>query len=292
MTLKEKFAEYDKKVPKQVAHLKGGDFAYRYYKNPNVEKEITLVLLAGGSGLGEGMFYMIDSFKDKYSTITFNYPMDYKNNAVLADAIAELLKQTGAKNIYLVGQSYGGLIAQITARRHPDIIKGLILSGTCSLSGDINFEGMKNIVEMIHPKKVSKNIKKDKHLPIFLLAPMFKLMIGRVIKDKKLAKDFAETFDICRKDLSNEYFVLMDMLLGDLATEFGSHKPEDFETFRNEVLIFFSDEDKIFCDNLKDALVRLMPDPVVKKLDGGHLAMAVDGEKYIRELDEFLAARN
>ena len=139
MTLKEKFAEYDKKVPKQRVRLKGGDFEYRYYKNSHVEKEITLVLLAGGSGLGEGMFYMFDDFKEKYSIITFNYPMDFKSNAALADAIAELLKHTGAENIYLVGQSYGGLIAQITARRHPEIIKGMILSGTCSLSGDINF---------------------------------------------------------------------------------------------------------------------------------------------------------
>ena len=64
---------------------------------------------------------------------------------------------------------------------------------------------------------------------------------------------------------------------------------EDFEKFRNEVLIFCSDEDKIFCDNLKDALVNLMPNPVVRKLEGGHLAMAVDAQKYLAELDEFLS---
>lgn len=292
MTLKEKFAEYDREVPRRTAHLNGGDFEYRYYKNPHTEKEITLVVLAGGSGLGESMFYMFDSLKDKYSIITFNYPMDFKNNAALADAVAELLKQTEAQNIYLMGQSYGGLIAQITARRHPDIIKGLILSGTCSLSGDINFDGMRNIVDMIHPEKIKKNIKKDKRLPIFILSPMFKLMLKKVIKDKKTANDFAEIFDICKKDLSGEYFAHMDILIGNLSEEFGSHKPEDFSKFKDEVLIYFSDDDKIFCDNLKDALVRLMPNPVVKKLSGGHLAIMIDADKYVAELDEFLAARN
>lgn len=292
MTLKEKFAEYDRKAPKKTAHFKGGDFEYRYYKNPYVEKEITLVLLAGGSGLGEGMFYMFDSFKEKYSTITFNYPMDFKTNAALADGIAELLKLTGAKNIYLLGQSYGGLIAQITARRHPELIKGLILSGTCSLSGDINFDGMRNIVDMIHPKKVKKNQKIDQCLPVFLLAPLFKLMTRKVMKDKKVAKVFAETLDICKKDLSGKYFAHMDFLLGDIATEFGSHNQSDFEPFRNQVLIYFSDEDKIFCDNLKEALVNLMPEPVVKKLKGGHLAAAIDMDNYVMALDEFLAARN
>ena len=67
----------------------------------------------------------------------------------------------------------------------------------------------------------------------------------RVIKDKDNQKLFADVIDICRDDLSNDYFVHMDLLLADLATEFESHKPEDFKKFDNEVLIFFSKEDTI-----------------------------------------------
>ena len=218
--------------------------------------------------------------------------MDFPTNESLTDAMAELFIQIGAKNIYLVGQSYGGLLAQIMARRHPDLIKGLILSGTCSLSGDINFEGMKNIVEMIHPKKVEKNIKKDKRIPMFLMVPAFKLMCKKVVKDKEMRKTFSDVVDICKDDLSNDYFVHMDMLLGDLATEFGSHKPEDFQKFDNEVLIFFSEGDTIFCDNLKKALIRLMTNPVVCNLEGGHLALLEHLDDYVSALDQFLLERN
>lgn len=262
-------------------------------KNEHPKLDVTLVFLAGGTGLGNSVFYLAEVFMEKYSLITFNYPMDYPSNADLADAMVELFEQIGAKNIYLIGQSYGGLLAQIVARRHPNKIKGLILSGTCSFSGDINFEGMRNIVDMIHPKKVQRNIKMDKRIPIFLLVPLFKLMCKRVVKDKENAKVFSDIIDICKDDISTDYLVHMDMLLGDLSTEFGSHKPEDFEKFDNEVLIFFSKEDTIFCDNLKDALVRIMPNPVViPDLKGGHLALLSSFDEYVSTLNTFLAERN
>lgn len=292
MTLKEKFNEYNKLAPLQTAHLKNGTFTYHYYKNKNPKLDITLVFLAGGSGLGNSVFYLADAFLPKYNLISFNYPKDFPSNETLADAMAELFVQIGAKNIYLVGQSYGGLLAQIVARRHPDIIKGLILSGTCSLSGDINFDGMRNIVDMIHPNKVAKNIKTDRRIPMFLMVPFFKLMCKKVIKNKEQEKMFSEIIDICKEDLSNDYLVHMDILLGDLATEFGSHKPEDFQKFDNEVLIFFSEGDTIFCDNLKQALIRLMPNPVVCDLKGGHLALIESFDDYINTLDNFLAERN
>lgn len=293
MNIKERFVEYEKKAPLKVAKLKHGNFAYHYYKNENPKLDVTLVFLAGGSGLGNSIFYLAEAFMSKYHLITFNYPMDFPNNAALADAMAELFTQIGAKNIYLIGQSYGGLLAQIVARRHPDMIKGLILSGTCSLSGDINFEGMCNIVDIIHPKKVDKNIKMDKRIPGFLLTPMFKLMCKRVLKDKKSANLFSDIIDLCKDDLTNDYFVHMDMLLADLATEFGSHKPEDFIMFDHEVLIFFSKEDTIFCDNLKDALVSIMPNPVViPDLKGGHLALLTSFDEYVSTLNSFLEDRN
>lgn len=70
-----------------------------------------------------------------------------------------------------------------------------------------------------------------------------------------------------------------------IATEFGSHKPQDFAKFDNEVLIFLAEGDTIFCDNLKDALIRLMTNPTVVKIEGGHLAL-------LENLDDYLAAVN
>ena len=294
MTLKEKYTQFDKTAPLRTARLTHGSFTYRYYKNSQSPSgNITLVFLAGGTGLGDSLFYLYDSLLPKYSLITFNYPMDFPTNVSLCDAMAELFEQIGARNIYLIGQSYGGLLAQITAKRHPEIIKGMILSGTCSLSNDIDYEGMQNIVTMINPDKIKKNIRMDKYLPMFLLFPLFKLMCRRTIAEKQSAEIAGAVFDILKKDFSNDYLVHMDTLLGDLTTEFGTHKPEDFEPFRKEVLLFFSQEDHIFCDSLKDALIRLMPEPaVIPGLKGGHLAMLLSRETYLSAMEKFLTERN
>ena len=78
MTLKEKYTQFDKTAPLRTARLTHGSFTYRYYKNSQIPSgNITLVFLAGGTGLGDSLFYLYDSLLPKYSLITFNYPMDF-----------------------------------------------------------------------------------------------------------------------------------------------------------------------------------------------------------------------
>ncbi len=293
MTLKEKFIEFNRIAPVQTATVQGKPFAYRYYKNPDEKKKITLVMLAGGSGLADGFFYLYDRFMAEYSLLSFNYSLDYRDNIAQADAIADLIKVVGAKNVYLLGQSYGGLIAQIIAKRHPEVVKGLLLSGTCGLGKGVDAEGRAVIDKMLDPKKIEKNIKMDRHLPMPLLVPMFKLAAIKVIKDKKMRRDFNDIIEICKGSMSGEYFVLMDTLLGDIRNHIETMTKEDFLPYKNEVLIFFSKEDTIFCDSLKQNLVDLMAEPtVVWDLKGGHLAMMASMDEYIDTLSKFIRERN
>ena len=82
-------------------------------------------------------------------------------------SIAALIKAVGAKNVYLMGQSYGRLIAQIIAKRHPEAVKGMILSGTCGLGKDIDAEGRAVIDKMLDPAKTAKSHKTKTVLPFF-----------------------------------------------------------------------------------------------------------------------------
>lgn len=68
---------------------------------------------------------------------------------------------------------------------------------------------------------------------------MFKLMAGKVIKDKKINKYFKDIIDIFKPSMSGEYFALMDTLLGDVLPYVGTETKDDFLPFDNEVLIFF-----------------------------------------------------
>lgn len=57
---------------------------------------------------------------------------------------------------------------------------------------------------------------------------MFKLMAGKVVKDKKMRQDFKDIIDICKGSMSGEYFALMDTLLGDVLPYANTETKEEF----------------------------------------------------------------
>ena len=290
MDMKKEFEAYNKLAPAKTVRLDGGEFAYRYYKNPNPDVNVTLVVLAGGTGLADGMFALAKSFMDKYSFISFNYPMAFKDNTATADAIYALIKHLNAENVYLWGQSYGGLLAQIIAKRHPDAVKGLILTSTASLSNDLRYEGIKRFFEMVNEEKEKKNKRLYGHFPMVLLPALMSLAFKKHLKNEpETCKAVKELMNQIKGSMTNEYFVHMDTLLGDLRNHFGTHRKEDFAYLDGRVLIIEPDDDKTFTDDIKDAMINLMPNPrVVRDLKGGHLAIMLEPDETLDIIDGFL----
>ena len=291
--MKKEFEEYNKLAPVKTVKLNGGEFAYRYYKNPNPDVNVTLIMLAGGTGLGDGFFAIAKSFMDKYSLISFNYPMAFKNNIATADAIAELIKYLKAENVYIWGQSYGGLLAQIIAKRHPEAVKGLILTSTASLSNDLRYEGIKRFFEMVNEEKEKKNKRLYGNFPMFLLPAIMGLAFKKHLKDSpETYKAIKELMKQVKGSMTNEYFVHMDTLLGDLRNSFGTHNKEDFTYLKGRVLIIEPDDDKTFTDDIKEALFNIMPEPkVIRDLKGGHLAMMLNPDEMLGIIDGFIASQ-
>lgn len=290
MDVKKEFERYNQIAPVQTAHLSGGDFQYRYYKNPNPQVNVTMVVLAGGSGMGDGFFGVSRGMMERYSLISFNYPMAFKGNEATADAIAELVKTVGAENPYYWGQSYGGLLAQIIAKRHPEVVSGLILTSTASLSNDLKYSGMKNMLGMINEEKEKERDKKYRKIPMALLPPVMNLAFKAKLKGQpgtyKAVKEFMKQL---KPSLTNEYFCHMNSLLGDLRNQIGTHYREDFDFLKGRVLIIEPDDDDTFTDDVKEALFRIMPDPViVRRVEGGHLAIAFNPDKFLQIIYDFI----
>lgn len=293
MNVKDVYKLYQQQCPIKIAHLNGGDMTYRYYKNPSPKLDITIICFAGGTGLSDALFLMYQELKARYSFVVFKYPKAFPDNNSLADAVAELIQLEHLTNVYLLGQSYGGLIAQIIAKKYPSLIKGLILSSTCSLSNDITYTGMKRIYNMISEDKQKKNEKMDRLLPMFLMAPFMKFVFKKHIQDKEMQGVIADIIDLLKGQFSNDYFCLMDGLLGNLREHLGTHTPADFRKFDNEVLIISPDDDKTFTPDLKLALIKLMTNPVViTDFEGGHLALMLSPDKFFEIVDNFLEERN
>ncbi|MCM1087582.1 MAG: alpha/beta hydrolase [Lachnoclostridium sp.] len=291
--MKKEFAYYNKAAPVKAEQILGGEFKYRYYKNPSPAVNATIMMLAGGSGLGDAFAAFAKRFMDRYSLINFNYPLAYKNNEQLADAIAELIRTLKAENVYLWGQSYGGVLAQIIAKRHHDVVKGLILTSTASMTPALRFEGMECLVRMLNEEKEKKNIKKFKKLPLSILPALMNLAFKKHLKDNPGGQEaIKEILNQVKPDLTNEYLCHMGRLLGDLRNHVGTHSKEDFAFLKGRTLIIEPDDDKTFTADIKEALIESMTDPVViREIPGGHLAMMLDTDNFMKIIDDFMDAQ-
>lgn len=259
---------FRRKYPLQKMQINGGDFTYRYHKNDGAKT--TLVLLTGGIGLSDLFYAHFDRFARDFSVITFDYHEVYTTLAELADAAAVLFEKLGVK-VWLVGQSLGGVCAQIFTKLHPENIDGLVLSNTTSLAEDIDGEGIACLEKMIVGQK--KMRKMVQLIPFGIFKKIIMKSIGKKTQKlpEKNRKAFEEMTAIMRETLTKEHELHMIDMLIDCENHLNM-KPSDFEQLRDRVLLILSDDDETFNDECKKSLIKLMPEPtVITDMGGGHL---------------------
>lgn len=274
MSMNEFYEKYPVKTMKLSTNK---EFVYRYFHN--TEAKHTIVLLTGGIGLSD-LFYMhFERFAKDFSVITFDYQLAFETNKEFVDAVAEVLKALGVK-VWLVGQSLGGIVAQITAREHPEVVDGMVLSNTCSLAADMGEEAYAHLKKMIESQKKSKKLLKVIPFGIYkkLITKMvMKKVVDFTEKEKNLMRGLC---DAVLRLLTKEYEAHMIDFLIDAENHFGMTK-EDFTLWDNKVLLILSEDDHTFTEQCKDSLIRIMTNPtVVTDILGGHLALLIKLDKY------------
>lgn len=259
MTLEQFYQKY----PKQTMEINGQDFVFRYFKNEKAEQ--TLVLLTGGIGLSDLFYNHFDRFAEDFSVITFDYLICYPNMAELTDAMAELFKTLGVK-VWLVGQSLGGAVAQIMAKRHPGCVEGMVLSNTVSLQnvgGSAEyFQGMK--------KRQFKSLRLIQWIP-FAVAK--KAMIKAInLKVAKLPEENREEFSqmagVMIGMITKKYEIHMIKMLLDCENYLGMEK-KDFAFLDDRVLLILAEDDETFTAEARQQLVDIMTKPTTIKDMGG-----------------------
>ena len=252
-------------------------FAYRYYKNPKASE--TLVLLTGGIGISDTFYLHFEWFAKEFSVITFDYHMQYKSNKEFADAVALLLKTLGVK-AWLVGQSLGGVVAQIIAAEHPEAVEGMVLSNTCSLAKDMAPEGRKNLEKMLKDARFYQKL-----IGLVPIGLYKRLMVKSV---NKLAAGFTPEEKATIQDLTGAIMELLTKpyarhmmgFLVDAENHQGMEK-KTFAPWEDKVLLILSRDDDTFNAQTKQALINVMTKPtVVDHLVGGHLALLIRLEEY------------
>ncbi|MDO4268735.1 MAG: alpha/beta hydrolase [Eubacteriales bacterium] len=283
-------AEFRKTYPAADFIVSGGKpFTYRYYKNP--EAKATMVLLTGGIGLSDLFYKHFARFAGDFSVLTFDYQIQFADNGVFADAVAELLCHLKEK-VWLVGQSLGGVVAQVIASRHPEVVEGLVLSNTCSLSGSMSEVGYQDLVKMIGSQRTFK--KWLSILPFPLIKRMMRWAVMKKKTDGFTTQEKAAMEELCdamMELLTKPYEQHMIDFLCDAEHYFGMSR-DDFAPWEGRVLLILSEDDATFTPACREDLIALMPSPtVVTDLIGGHLALMVRLEQYAELVTKFIQAR-
>jgi len=280
-------AEFRRTYPTATFTVSSGKpFTYRYHQNP--QAKAALVLLTGGIGLSDLFYKHFAWFAGDFSVLTFDYQLQFGDNGEFADAVAELLCRLKEK-VWLVGQSLGGVVAQVIAARHPEVVEGLVLSNTCSLSGSMSEAGYQDVMKMIVSQR------KFKKWLAFLPFPLIKRMMRWAVMKKKTdgftPQEKAAMEELCgamMELLTKPYEAHMIDFLLDAEHFFGMTR-DDFAPWEGRVLLILSEDDTTFSDACKKDLIALMPSPtVVTDLTGGHLALMVRLERYASLVREFV----
>ena len=284
MTLEQFYKTY----PKQSMEINGKNFEYRYYKKENAKA--TLVLLTGGIGLSDLFYEHFDSFAQDFSVITFDYLECYATMEEFADAVGVLLKNLDEK-VWLVGQSLGGFVAQVLAKRQLDFVEGLVLSNTGSLAKDLNEEALNNIKDMVEGQRQIKKLIRILPFPIVKKAML-----------KKVAKNAEKLPEQYREHMKNLTVTMLGMLtkkyelhMLNLMSDYESYlvmEKKDFESLEDKVLLILSDDDTTFNNHSKQSLIGLMWQPtVVTDMGGGHLGALMQIDKYTSLVTQYIQER-
>lgn len=278
------------KYPQQTIELSTGKmFTYRYCKNP--KSKATIVLLTGGIGLSDLFYLHFERFAETFSVLTFDYQIQFRDNNEFAQAVAELLQRL-RERVWLVGQSLGGIVAQIIGAKYPENIEGMVLSNTCSLEKNMGEDAYLHLMKMI------KSQQKSKKLLSVIPFTLYKKLIKWAVMKKKTA-GFSQEEKLLMENLCNammrlltkQYEYHMIDFLVDAQNHFGMIT-ENFKIWDDKVLLILSEDDNTFNQSCKDSLVHIMTNPtVITDITGGHLALLVKLDKYADSVCDYIMRR-
>lgn len=284
MSFQADFERFTKTFPLKTKRINGLTFNYRL--GGNGEKAIAL--LVGGLGISDAFYNIFTGLAESFTVLTFDYPAETCRNSVLADGIIEFIRALGLNKVFLIGQSYGGLLAQVIAKRHPENVAGLVLSNTGCLDAEMSEEAKRPMLQM--RESLKKSILVSRLLPVFLLrGKLLKMMdkhLQRCTPDEK--QYLIDLYKFMFSKLTNRHERNMCSLMIDLENEIDIRK-SDYEYLEKKVLLLLSEDDQTFGDLIKQALIEMMPNPVVNTgISGGHLALLLKTDLYVRTVTDFI----
>jgi len=265
-----------------LRHLMVDDVTWQYISCGQGQQAI--LLLPGGTGFGEGFFRYIMAMEAEYRLVSPIYP-PVEAMAQLADGLVSILEVESIRQANVLGQSLGGMVAQVLVRRYPPKVTRLILSHTTTTSPPV---GQAIVLE--RQKEIEGFQRLLPFLPLCLLRSVSRWRLFRHLsvmeaEDRGFWKAYLNEM---LSSISKEYIIASNRCQLDFFQNYAFSR-DDLANWPGKVLILESDSDPHLSPSERRALRRLYPQAQVHTFHGsGHLTLIVNPGEFLSVVRSFL----
>ncbi len=89
-----------------------------------------MLLLTGGAGIAVAWLDLTPALSPHFRSVAVDYPATVSRGADLTDGLLAVLDAEGIDRAHVVGQSAGGMFAELLSHRAPDRVRSLTLTST------------------------------------------------------------------------------------------------------------------------------------------------------------------
>jgi pimeloyl-ACP methyl ester carboxylesterase len=235
------------------------------------EGDETLLFLPDTYGVPDMLWRHIAYFAQRGRVVAPAYP-PLRRMDDLVDGLVGLLRLVGVERAHLIGDSYGGFVAQSFARRHPDMTSSLVLSHTLppdSGSGDL----------------VRAALMWMQYIPMFLLRGMIDRQLRQLMppRTEETALAHAIFSEAIRSRLTKEGVLAGYWRLVDFNTA------EDAEDWQGPVQVMLSEDDPSIPLSAREALEAVYPQAETHIFERtGHAAALLKPDEYRTVIERFI----
>ena len=249
------------------AHITVDGAQFRYILSGNADGQ-TLVFLNGGMNTLEMWMDYVDALSGDHRVLLFDYPQELRTNQALVTGMHAFFQKLGVEKPIFIGASDGGMVAQIYVQKYPNDAAGLILIST----GGMDAAMLKSLKRKYFFAPVMlwymKHCNYEKLKPRLIQAGM------RHIRNESAA-EIAYAQDMFETIFKN-YKQEKDVHISGLLTDLMRQTPVTADNFA------------ALAGKMQDDLKKLMHNPEVSYVSGGHLSTVLKADDYTQTIRAFL----
>jgi pimeloyl-ACP methyl ester carboxylesterase len=240
-----------------------------------------LLLLTGGLRVAEATFGFIQMFEDIYRLIVPTYPPLGTMDEIV-DGVVAILDKEQVPEAFVLGQSYGGAVAQVLVQRYPSRVKKVILSGTAPLI-------------VLKWKKVLNSVLRAiaALLPERVVMSIFGRAISSVVTVQDSERVFWEAYlkELFRRRLTKADVLSHFQTNRDAQSKYAYAKGEK-SSWSGDVLVIWGESDHLRTERGRRGMLEIYPQAQIHVIaGGGHTVALSEPRKYAVAVKGFLDKR-